>query len=428
MTNLQLLISHYTEEKGLAQAWTQLLASISSDAIETWYSSDVNTAGGMDIGEEWRSQIYEKIAASAAIIAIQTPSSNGRPWILWECGLASGVEKERGIIPIVYSMGKSDLASPLTTYQVYSGDDKEQVREVCCRLMDKAGLKLRDETFDLYFDRYETAVSLHKPRKPTTPEHMEIWRDRFETLVESGRSTEVAAKRDEMYASLPSPFVPKDARVHELLSRVLLDEMQFQASLEEANQGLKLIPDDIELLHRKAIALIELGDPRGSLTIIEHLFAINAALKTNPELATLEGRIHRERWQSTGGPEYLDRAIEAYLRAAENYADQYYPYVNAAELMLFKGDPQADNYFQRAIDICKKLQAGRKASFWMDFTLGQAFIGQGNIGEATAAYRAGVLKNPSSRAKGTALKGVLRTAEARKIDSSVLEEIRQVLQ
>src|SRR3977135_3516040 len=108
MERLKVMISHAHDEKGLAAAWKQLISTASMGAVETWFSSDVTATGGIGLGQEWRSDLYKRLSESNLILSIQTPSSAGRPWIMWECGVASGVKKIRGIIPIVYSLGRAD--------------------------------------------------------------------------------------------------------------------------------------------------------------------------------------------------------------------------------------------------------------------------------------------------------------------------------
>ena len=102
--------------------------------IEVWFSSDTHATGGVPIGTDWRENLSHKLSESDFILAILTSDSVNRPWIMWECGLASGINKERGIVPIVYSMGRGDLKNPLAIYEVYEGENAGQVREVCARL------------------------------------------------------------------------------------------------------------------------------------------------------------------------------------------------------------------------------------------------------------------------------------------------------
>jgi hypothetical protein len=225
--SIKVLISHSHDEKPLAGAWKELLENVSLSGIQVWFSSDSSHVGGMPIGREWRDQLYDRLADSEFILAIQTPSSIARPWIMWECGVASGIEKERGLIPIIFSMGRGDLASPLASYQVYQGEDKEQVKEVCQRLVTKAGLTFNEIVFNLAFDNYLNAISLHRPRKPIPIEQMHLWRTRFQELISSGRSHEVFAKREAMYASFGDSFSPIEPSLHELLSKIMFDNRHY---------------------------------------------------------------------------------------------------------------------------------------------------------------------------------------------------------
>src|SRR5437588_4758695 len=182
MASLKILISHAHDERALAAAWKELLETVSLGMIEVWFSSDTHATGGVALGIEWRTDLYNKLAESHFILAIQTPTSFSRPWIMWECGVASGINKTRGIIPIVYSIGRGDLANPLSTYQVYLGEDAQQVREVCERLVREAGLKAPDFLFDKAVEAYLKAIELHRPRRVVPAEQMAIWRNRIEEL------------------------------------------------------------------------------------------------------------------------------------------------------------------------------------------------------------------------------------------------------
>lgn len=208
--------------------------------IEVWFSSDSSASGGMEIGREWRENLEDCLRECHFVLAIQTPSSAGRPWIMWECGLASGVSRERGIIPIVYGMGLGDLANPLHTFQAYPGERPEKMSEVCRRLTEKAGLRPPDHVFETPIKAYLEAVALHRPRKALRAEQMELWRNRFEELMRTGRDHEVRAARDLMYTSLGKPFQPVEPAMHELLSRILLDQKENELAVEEVDYALRV--------------------------------------------------------------------------------------------------------------------------------------------------------------------------------------------
>ncbi|BDA70763.1 hypothetical protein CAL7716_049290 [Calothrix sp. PCC 7716] len=426
---LKVLISHYHEERALAEAWKELLETTSMGAIEVWYSSDSQTAGGMTIGGEWRDNLYAKIAESDFILAIQTPMSAGRPWIMWECGVASGISKERGIIPVIYSMEEADLANPISSYQLYRGESKDKVREVCERLIIETGLNkpnIRDEDLNTYIN----TVKLYRPRKAVRPEEMNIWRDRFEKLIQSGRANEVFAMRQQMYASLGNSFNPVVSSVHELLSQILLDQRNFQAAIEEVDYALKVLDRDIVLLHRKALALTEVHNLKDAEDVVNEIILENGELRSNPEIASLQGRIYREKWKLSEKPQDLDAAIEAYHRAYEADKTQYYPGINAATLSLIKGDiNSARHIFQEIVVVCKQFQQQQVVSYWVDFTVGEAYLGLGEVELAIVEYNKGLARvpAPSPRDLESAMKGADRIVSAGKLPSNIITRLKEIL-
>ena len=430
MARLKVLISHATEEKALAEAWRNLIATTSSGAVDTWFSSDISSEGGMPIGKEWREHLYERLAESDFVIALQTPATIGRPWIIWECGVASGVEKVRGIIPITFSMGRGELGNPLTSYQVYQGENADQVKEVCVRLAREAGLTPPDVVYEAALKPYLEAIKLHRPRRAIRIEQMSVWRSRYEELIRSGRAGEVPAKRRAMYASLGEPFEPIDPTLHELLSRTLLDNGEYEASIEEIDYALRLVGPDMDLLHRKALALVEVQNLPGAQEIVEEVFAENEDLRINSELASLEGRIHRERWQLTGDGEHLNRAFEAYLRAYHADRTQYFPGINAGSLALAKGEvEEADEVFSEVLETCHDLQSRSIVSYWVDFSAGEAHLGRGDVDEAKSDYSRGISRAPSPppRDRRSAAKGAQRMVEAKGLSTGVAEDIERLL-
>lgn len=427
---IEVLISHAHDEKKLAQAWKDLLTTISAGTIDVWFSSDLSQGGGLGVGGQWRDQLYQQIAKSQFVLAIQTPASSGRPWIMWECGVASGVMRERGLIPIVYGMGKGDLASPLATYQVYSGQLREDVERVCGELGERAGIKLVPQFVNMAMDLYEKAIQLHPPAHIPNAAEAALWRNRFEQLVQFGRSNEVQTLRQSMYQTLGSHYTPTDASLHDLVSRILLEQKRFVECIEETDYGLRLNPNDVPLLHRKALALVHTRDFPRAQAIITQLYERAPALRTNPEIASLEGRIRRTVWELDKQPNDLQAAFDAYYRAYDADRSQYFPGINAAELALFKNDrATADPLYREIIATCTDLQKPPTASYWIDFTLGQAYLGSGDAVAAKTAYERGLNRNPrpDQRDRESAAGGARRTATARGLSAAELDPILDLL-
>jgi len=446
MKSIKILISHAHDERQLAEAWKNLLEDVLMGVIECWFSTDKTPEGGMPIGQEWRNKLNNELAECDFVLAIQTSRSSGRPWIMWECAIVAGIakgcellkslcepSKERGIIPVIYSMDKGDLTNPLGSYQVYIGNSNDGVIEVLERLANAAGLPtpLRNHSYTEPLETYLNAVKLHSPRQTLTRDMMDLWRDRFEKLVQSGRGHEITSLRQSMYASLPKPFQPVDSSVHELLSLVLMEQQKYDDASTEVDYALAAIgDDDVQLLHRKALALTEKHNLVEATAVIERILALDDSLRLNSEVASLQGRIHRERWQSTNNSADLAAAQEAYHRAYEADKNQYYLGVNAASLALAqKNDSLATSLFQEILTTCQDFQARQIVSFWTDFTAGEALLGIGDTAAALVEYQKGLTRYPPPqlREKNSALKGITRISTAKGLSDADVEPIKSVL-
>jgi hypothetical protein len=79
---LNVLIRHAHAERPLAEAWRELLEAISGGMIAPWDSSDTSGDGGMRTGAEWRETLRRQIGDRRFVIAVLSPASRDRPWIL----------------------------------------------------------------------------------------------------------------------------------------------------------------------------------------------------------------------------------------------------------------------------------------------------------------------------------------------------------
>lgn len=414
-----ILISHAHEEKALAEAWKELLEGITARAVTVWFSSDATATGGMTINTPWIDQVKQKLQDVDHVIAIQTPATEGRRWILYECGYADALGK--GIIPVTYKLDPGEIPNPVGAFSAFRGEDAEGVQTACAKLVSACGLHLDTFTFEAALNRYLQKVTLHAPRRALKSDDVGRWVQRIEGLVRAGRAHEVPAKRQEAYHSLnpkaPEPFKPSELTMplHELLSRVLLERKCYAEALEEADYALSIVDDDTEMLHRKALALVELGNRPDGLRVVQSLMQANPYFRDNPELASLEGRIYREEWQLNKRPEDLERAYDAYNRAYSADKTQYYPGINAASLALARGDePTAEALFTEVLEHCQT-QPTSQISFWTHFTIGEALLGLGRVQEALNAYQTGMKHDPAPmpREYESALKGVRRMSEYR---------------
>lgn len=88
--NPLVFISHDSRDADLAEAFDHLLSDASGGVVQTFRSSDQSGRAGIDYGENWYSKITKMLGDATDVVALLTPNSIGRPWILFEAGFAVG--------------------------------------------------------------------------------------------------------------------------------------------------------------------------------------------------------------------------------------------------------------------------------------------------------------------------------------------------
>ncbi|MDB5476059.1 MAG: hypothetical protein JWP49_1570 [Phenylobacterium sp.] len=83
-------ISHDSRDADLAEAFGNLLSDISGGTLKSFRSSDKRGANGIEFGAEWYAAIMSQIDEATDVVALLTPQSLDRPWILYEAGVAKG--------------------------------------------------------------------------------------------------------------------------------------------------------------------------------------------------------------------------------------------------------------------------------------------------------------------------------------------------
>lgn len=85
-----IFISHDTRDAELAEAFSRLLSSVSAGVLKSFRSSDKKGNQGIEYGVEWYPEIMKKLESASDVVCLLTPNSVGRPWILYEAGVAKG--------------------------------------------------------------------------------------------------------------------------------------------------------------------------------------------------------------------------------------------------------------------------------------------------------------------------------------------------
>jgi hypothetical protein len=83
-------ISHDTRDAALAEAFSALLSNITCGMLKSFRSSDKSGKQGLEYGSEWYPEIMKNLEQASDVVCLLTQNSLGRPWILYEAGVAKG--------------------------------------------------------------------------------------------------------------------------------------------------------------------------------------------------------------------------------------------------------------------------------------------------------------------------------------------------
>ncbi len=153
----RIFISHAVEDQALAEAWQNLLNTMSNGAEQPWYSSDPRAKGGMQPGD-WRMQIHQAIEHAETILVLLTPASNERTWPTWESGVAYGSKKE--VIPIYLFTDVEHIHDVFKKFECFNGLDKDVVLGLCETILFK-DLDVPEHSrvaWGLFYDGYDETV------------------------------------------------------------------------------------------------------------------------------------------------------------------------------------------------------------------------------------------------------------------------------
>jgi hypothetical protein len=123
-TGPMVFISHDSRDAELAEAFAKLLKSVSAGMIKTFRSSDKKPGDGIDFGEEWYKRLMTQLQVTSDVVCLFTERSLGRPWILFEAGVAKG-KLDTPVIGVALGVPLNSVtAGPF--YQFQNMDDSEQ--------------------------------------------------------------------------------------------------------------------------------------------------------------------------------------------------------------------------------------------------------------------------------------------------------------
>lgn len=234
----RIFISHDSRDAELADAFARLLRSASSGMIECFHSSDKSRDGGIDYGDEWFKALMTNLDRATDVVCLLTARSVGRPWILFEAGVARG-KRATPVHGVTLGL-KQAVSGPFCQYQLCDGSEAalvKLIRQLCRRV---GGLEPPDEDLLAHVQKFRGAVDSALKKRGSFAggqiwqRRVPIWsgvpeqaRQRIDELLDAIRG-EVKSFFDDM----GKPIEPERIRANVLLpDPQVRDKTQFPGQL-----------------------------------------------------------------------------------------------------------------------------------------------------------------------------------------------------
>lgn len=134
--NPLVFISHDTRDAELAEAFSNLLKSVSAGVLKSFRTSDRRGNQGIEYGVEWYPEIIKNIQGASDVVCLLTKRSIDRPWILFEAGMAKG-KLDTPILGVALGIELRDASSgPFAQFQ-NCGDDAGSLTKLVFQLVNR---------------------------------------------------------------------------------------------------------------------------------------------------------------------------------------------------------------------------------------------------------------------------------------------------
>lgn len=161
-------VSHASEDVPLADAFRELIQDVSAGLIPTYSSSSRDPASGIAYGDDWFQWIEDRIRESGNVVALITPISVGRPWILFETGFGRAIEGVKVFGLRLGTSGEDAYVGPFKAFQ-NSGSDPDELLKLCRQLFEGTACQPRDEMLRTLIEQFRSKVDEHFKQVKVSP-------------------------------------------------------------------------------------------------------------------------------------------------------------------------------------------------------------------------------------------------------------------
>lgn len=189
-------ISHDTRDAEFAEAFSNLLKSVSAGVLKSFRSSDKKGRQGIEYGVEWYPEIIKNIQEATDVVCLLTQNSVDRPWILFEAGMAKG-KLNTPILGVALGISLQDaITGPFAQFQ-NCGDDEESLVKLVSQLVDRIPNSEPDEeTIKFQVGKFIEKIASIK-NKPTSKKAIKV-------AAEENTSAKLFEEIKMMFQDLPS--------------------------------------------------------------------------------------------------------------------------------------------------------------------------------------------------------------------------------
>jgi hypothetical protein len=147
-----IFISHDARDQKIAAAFAQLLRTATTGVLDPFWSSGSQPGQGIAFGANWFNQITTRIQAAKACVCLLTPRSWGRPWILFEAGLAK-TNPDRDVFGVAIGVALDDLINTPFAQLQNSRDSEDDLTKLVLQLAKHSPLLRPEESLIRYHVR-----------------------------------------------------------------------------------------------------------------------------------------------------------------------------------------------------------------------------------------------------------------------------------
>lgn len=413
----RLFVSHTGSDERLATALERAIEGLCAGKIRVCHSSRKDSTGGVPTGVDWFVWIGEQVREADMTLALLTPASLAKPWLLWETGAIYGAayaaadgRAQRPLWPLLFRVGPEQLPGPLAAMnrQARRGEDPQEVKQLFEDVIDflhdrgklsSADLRQATRRVDDTLSEYLSAIQSALRNLPIAPTEAAIqeWCGRLDHLAARSRFSEVDHLRDWLDIAFGRDEQdrgrPLDARIHRRLGELYLACGKYKQAAEQLRLTWDLAPRDVYVLRRLGEAALKDADLDGTSVYIEEIQRLDRqAFERNADCAALKGKYLRLR-------EDLRSARQVYTAALKQNRDSYYLWDLLGQVALQQDDlPAATEAYQEALSALGRLD---ERSMWASATSATAALVLGNcdhLRQHLAAFAAARPSLDSARA------------------------------